>query len=75
MAQTGSGIYDTGLTESEAKEFHGLFMSSFFIFTAVAVVAHILVWFWRPWLPGPKGYAALDSGVEGALTAVLTLMT
>jgi light-harvesting complex 1 beta chain len=40
----------SGLTEGEAKEFHGIFMKSFYIFTAVAVVAHILVWFWRPWL-------------------------
>ena len=28
----------------------------------VAVVAHILAWMWRPWLPGPGGYkTALDS--------------
>jgi light-harvesting complex 1 beta chain len=30
---------------------------SFLIFTGVAVVAHFLVWQWRPWLPGPGGYA------------------
>ena len=40
----------TYLTPEEAKEFHKLFMSSFLGFTAVAVVAHILVWVWRPWL-------------------------
>jgi light-harvesting complex 1 beta chain len=40
----------SGLTEQEAREFHGLFMSGFIGFTAVAVVAHILVWVWRPWL-------------------------
>ena len=40
----------TYLTPEEAKEFHKLFMSSFLGFTAVAVVAHILVWMWRPWL-------------------------
>jgi light-harvesting complex 1 beta chain len=27
-----------------------LFMSGFIGFTAIAVVAHILVWIWRPWL-------------------------
>jgi light-harvesting complex 1 beta chain len=46
----------SGLTESEAKEFHSLFVSGFVGFTIVAVVAHILVWSWRPWLPGVKGY-------------------
>lgn len=38
----------SGLTEHEAKEFHGVFVSSFVIFTVVAVIAHILVWMWRP---------------------------
>jgi light-harvesting complex 1 beta chain len=39
----------SGLTENEAKEFHGVFMKSFMLFTLVAVVAHILAWMWRPW--------------------------
>ncbi|MBV9537325.1 MAG: light-harvesting protein [Acidisphaera sp.] len=50
----GSSI--SGLTEAEAKEFHGVFMSSFTVFLVVAIIAHILAWFWRPWLPGPNGY-------------------
>jgi light-harvesting complex 1 beta chain len=53
----------SGLTEAEAKEFHGLFISGFVGFTVVAIVAHVLVWSWRPWLPGVKGYALLDSAV------------
>jgi light-harvesting complex 1 beta chain len=24
---------------------------------AIAIVAHILAWAWRPWLPGVHGYA------------------
>lgn len=51
--RTGS---TSGLTDSEAREFHSIFVTSFMIFTAVAVVAHILVWIWRPWLPGANGY-------------------
>ena len=42
----------TGLTESEAKEFHGIFMTSFIGFVVVALIAHFLAWMWRPWLPG-----------------------
>ena len=30
----------SGLTDGEAKEFHGIFVISFLIFTAIAVVAH-----------------------------------
>lgn len=51
----------SGLTEAEAKEFHGVFVTSFILFTVVAIVAHILVWLWRPWLPGEDGYAMIDS--------------
>jgi light-harvesting complex 1 beta chain len=51
----------SGLSENEAKEFHKIFVVSFIIFVAIAVVAHILAWQWRPWLPGPEGYAMIDS--------------
>lgn len=61
----------SGLTEAEAKEFHGLFTSGFIAFTVIAIVAHILVWMWRPWLPGPRGYTELMDGV----TTVATLFT
>lgn len=40
----------SGLNEVDAKEFHGIFVSSFVAFTGIVVVAHILVWLWRPWL-------------------------
>ncbi len=46
----------TGLTETEAKEFHGIFVTSFIVFTVIAIIAHFLAWQWRPWLPGPNGY-------------------
>ncbi len=52
-ADVGSGRRQaslSGLTEREAKEFHRIFMSSFAMFTAIAILAHILVWQWRPWL-------------------------
>lgn len=62
----------SGLTEAEAKEFHTIFMTSFIAFVAIAIVAHILVWLWRPWLPGPRGYAAL---FDGATSSLLTLVS
>lgn len=66
MADNRSGSL-SGLTEQEAKEFHSIFMTSFIIFTAIAVVAHFLVWQWRPWLPGPNGYASLTDGMNTAV--------
>ena len=64
----------SGLSEAEAREFHSVFMSSFLVFVVVAVVAHILAWMWRPWLPGPGGYASLDDGIAhvSALVSMLT---
>lgn len=74
MADAKNGSL-SGLTEREAQEFHGVFMSSFIAFTVIAIVAHILAWMWRPWLPGPKGYASLQDGVTqlaGTMTQFLT---
>jgi light-harvesting complex 1 beta chain len=45
----------TGLTREEAKEFHRLFMMYTLFYVAVAVVAHFLVWSWRPWFPPLAG--------------------
>jgi light-harvesting complex 1 beta chain len=49
MAEERKGSL-SGLTELEAREFHGIFMSSFIGFTVIAIIAHVLVWNWRPWL-------------------------
>lgn len=65
----------SGLTENEAKEFHSIFMTSFVLFTIIAIVAHILVWMWRPWLPGPNGYVELHDGVNNVASLLTTLVT
>lgn len=39
-----------GMTEEEARGFHGYFIMGFLGFTLVAAVAHFLAWQWRPWL-------------------------
>jgi light-harvesting complex 1 beta chain len=51
-----------------------LFIKSFIGFTVIAALAHILVWNWRPWIPGPKGYAMLD-GAQTALHGLLTFVS
>jgi light-harvesting complex 1 beta chain len=74
MADDRSGSL-SGLTEPEAKEFHKIFVTSFLIFTAIAVVAHILAWQWRPWLPGPRGYSAIEDGVNFAVNTLISFVT
>ena len=58
----------SGLTEAEAREFHGIFVKSFIIFTVIALIAHFLVWQWRPWLPGVEGYktSQIETVLPGA---------
>jgi light-harvesting complex 1 beta chain len=56
----------SGLTEPEAKEFHGAFQTGFIVFTVIAIVAHILVWQWRPWIPGVAGYEVNPPAAVGA---------
>ncbi len=64
----------SGLSESEAQEFHGIFVTSFISFIVVAIVAHFLAWKWRPWLPGVKGYALLDNATATAQSVLSTLV-
>ena len=46
----GDGASLSGLTEAEAKEFHGMFVTSFMAFLVVAIIAHILTYvFGKPW--------------------------
>lgn len=65
----------SGLTDLEAREFHRIFISSFILFLVVAVIAHILAWIWRPWLPGYHGYqtSLLDSAHSVATHALALL--
>lgn len=65
----------SGISDQEAQEFHSYYMQGMFLFVAIAVVAHLLVWFWRPWIPGPKGYASLMDGATSVAHSVLTLIS
>lgn len=63
----------SGLSSKEAQEFHSLYMMGFIGFTLVAIVAHFLVWTWRPWLPGEDGYGALQ-GVNSLIEAIAPIV-
>jgi light-harvesting complex 1 beta chain len=60
----------TYLTAAEAKEFHKLFVLSMGFFTFVAIVAHILMWAWRPWFPGTPGYEATKAAATHVVAPV-----
>ncbi|HEU4452386.1 MAG TPA: light-harvesting antenna LH1, beta subunit [Longimicrobium sp.] len=63
----GTGVGNvglSGLTEDDARSFHKMFVTSFLIFLGIAIVAHILVWQWRPWIPGASGYPAVQQTAQ-----------
>jgi len=77
MAQSPERRGDSlsGLTENEAQEFHRIFMTSFLVFVAVAVVAHILAWAWRPWLPPEGGYkTSMMDSINGVATQIMPFL-
>ena len=50
------GTHDDGrlgvrnyMSDAEAKGFHRAFITSAAAFVLIAIVAHVLVWNWRPW--------------------------
>jgi len=54
----GPGTY---LTDAEAKELHKGFVVSMAFFVFVAVIAHFLVWSWRPWLGASQPMASIEN--------------
>lgn len=44
-----SGLSFTGLTDEQAQELHSVYMSGLQLFAGIAIVAHILVFVWKPW--------------------------
>ena len=44
-----SDLSFTGLTDEQAQELHSVYMSGLSLFVAIAVVAHLAVFIWRPW--------------------------
>ncbi len=63
----GPGTY---LTDAEAKELHKGFIASMAFFVLVAVIAHFLVWVWRPWLGASKTMAAVEVQQQADATSV-----
>ena len=41
-----------GLDDDQARELHEAYLKGFHLFSATALVAHLLVFIWRPWFSG-----------------------
>jgi len=55
MMADENGIFSqSGLNEAEAKEVQGYVQQYFSIFLTFAVIAHILMWIYKPWFTGSE---------------------
>lgn len=64
----------TGLTHAEAQEFHSLFVQGFIGWVVICFIAHVLVWFWRPWFPGAQSMASAETWLLENATQVSQVM-
>jgi light-harvesting complex 1 beta chain len=53
--------------ETQSLSFYTIFAVSFVVFLAIALVAQLLGWHWRSWLPGAEGVKSLTGGVKAAV--------
>jgi len=56
-----------GLMKGESRSFASIYAVSFVIILAIALVAQMLGWQWRSWLPGAEGIDSLYDGVKVAV--------
>jgi light-harvesting complex 1 beta chain len=66
MASTNKASVHSMLKQ-DSKTFFPIFASGFLIFLAIALVAQMLGWHWRSWLPGAEGVKSMTGGVKAAV--------
>ncbi|HEU4457704.1 MAG TPA: hypothetical protein VFR90_01105 [Methylibium sp.] len=56
----------------DSLAYRGIFLTSFAVFLVVALLAQVLTWHWRTWLPGAEGEKSLIGGVRSAVYTVMS---
>ncbi len=74
MAQTTQG-WTTQTEQNDSRVFSGIFVVSFLMFLGVALVAQLLTWQWRTWLPGAESEKSLIGGVKAAVYTFMSHLT
>ena len=55
--------------------YHGIFVVSFAVFLAIALLSQLAMWKWRSWLPGAEGEKSLIGGVKSAVYTFMSYLT
>jgi light-harvesting complex 1 beta chain len=64
-----------GPATSDSVAFSGIFVVGFLVFLAIALLAQLLMWKWRPWMPGAEGEKSLIHGVKDAVYTFMSYLT
>jgi light-harvesting complex 1 beta chain len=57
--------------ECATGAFYGIFVVSFVVFLAIALMAQVLGLPWRTWLPGAESVKSIIGGVKAAVYTVV----
>ena len=58
-----------------ASSYALIFLLSFVVFLAIALMGQVLGWHWRSWLPGAEGVKSLYGGVKAAVYTFMSHLT
>ena len=65
----------TGVTKGDSVAYGSIFVLSFVVFLAIALLALLLTWNWRLWLPVAEGEKSLVHGVKSAVYTFMPYLT
>ena len=65
----------TGLLKEDSSAFAAIFIVGFAMFLVIAVLAQVLGWHWRSWLPGAESVKSMTGGVKAAVYTFMSHLT
>jgi light-harvesting complex 1 beta chain len=63
------------MQQNDLRLFFGIFVVGFVVLLGVALVAQLLAWPWRAWLPGAESEKSLIGGVKAAVYSFMSHLT
>lgn len=64
-----------GTAVETSRAFWVIFVPSFAVFLAIALIGQVLGWHWRSWLPGAEGVKSIFGGVKAAVYTFMSHLT
>jgi light-harvesting complex 1 beta chain len=61
--------------QQESTTYYGIFAVSFVVFFIFALIAQLLTWQWRSWLPGAEEQKSFIGGVKAAVYTLMSHLT